>query len=163
MVVRLLILLRLMSLAAASQEAASARESAKDGHYKLMILGQTGTGKSTLADAIARHLGYSGKEPAFQSSDAIHAHTQAPASVVVKDVKITDTPGLMDTAGREKDIRNMEMIVNAVGCGVFGVLNSGSAAMRWSVQAKTDSNLHAVIVTLSEVNPRFDSPMQSAC
>ena len=33
--------------------------------YKLILLGQTGMGKSTLAEAIARHLGYSKKRACF--------------------------------------------------------------------------------------------------
>lgn len=95
-----------------------------------------GTGKSTLAGTLATHLGFTGETP-FATSDEIHAHTQAPISLVVGDIKITfvglalsdpsrslqlssrssfirDTPGLMDTAGLDKDMRNMGLIVKSV-------------------------------------------------
>ncbi len=105
---------------------AAAAETVNPKVYSVVLLGQTGSGKSTLAETIARHLGYQGAAPAFKSSDEIHAHTQAPTSLVVKDVKITDTPGLMDTAGLEKDFRNMAMIVNSVSVHVISSLQTHS-------------------------------------
>jgi hypothetical protein len=70
----------------------------------------------------------------------------------------------MDTAGREKDIRNMEMIVNAASSYLL-VLWVGYSARNFLVflcaQAKTESSLHGVVMAMSESNPRFDSPMQS--
>jgi hypothetical protein len=77
-----------------------------------LMLGQTGAGKSTVAQAFVEHLGHRGI--VFEASDGIDAHTQAPKSVVVGGIKTTDTPGLMDTEGRGKDILNMELIVNTV-------------------------------------------------
>lgn len=81
--------------------------------HKIIILGATGTGKSTLAGTLATYLGYTRDSP-FKTSDEIHAHTQAPISLIVGDMKITDTPGLMDTAGLDKDMRNMQLIVKSV-------------------------------------------------
>lgn len=78
----------------------------------VLLLGQTGAGKSTVGQALAEHLGHRGV--VFEASDSLEAHTQAPKSVVVGGIKLTDTPGLMDDKGREKDIKNMELIVNTV-------------------------------------------------
>ena len=78
------------------------------------MLGQTGAGKSTVAQAFVEHLGHRGVE--FEASNRIEAHTQMPKSITVGGIKITDTPGLMDTEGREKDIKNMELIVTTVRC-----------------------------------------------
>lgn len=78
----------------------------------VLLLGQTGAGKSTVGQTLAEHLGYRGV--AFEASDSIDAHTQRPKSIVVGGINITDGPGLMDTEGREKDIKNIELIVNAV-------------------------------------------------
>ena len=144
---------------------ASASEASTGSVYKLMVLGQTGTGKSTFSEALARHLGYSESTPAFLASDAIHAHTQAPSSVIVKDFKITDTPGLMDTAGREKDVRNVRrpVLVNSLNCLDTSYSHRSYRQVGMIINAaKMDSDLHAVVFVLSEVNPRFDSPMQSA-
>ena len=65
-----------------------------------------------MAQAFAEHIGHRGTE--FEASNRIEAHTQMPKSITVGGIKITDTPGLMDTEGREKDIKNMEMIVMTV-------------------------------------------------
>lgn len=104
--------------------------------HKHATIRYVGTGKSTLAGTLATHLGFTGETP-FATSDEIHAHTQAPISLVVGDIKITfvglalsdpsrslqlssrssfirDTPGLMDTAGLDKDMRNMGLIVKSV-------------------------------------------------
>jgi predicted GTPase len=77
-----------------------------------MLLGQTGAGKSTVGQAFIEHFGHRGR--VFEASDGIDAHTQAPKSITVAGIKITDTPGLMDTMGRAKDIVNMELIVKTV-------------------------------------------------
>lgn len=102
-----------------------------------LLLGQTGAGKSTVAQALATHLGHVGI--VFEASDKIEAHTQKPKSVTVGGIKVTDSPGLMDTEGRGKDMKNMELIVTT---------------------AKSDTGLHAAILVLNEANDRFDSALQ---
>ena len=77
-----------------------------------ILLGQTGAGKSTVGQKFIERLGHRGV--VFEASDSIEAHTQKPKSVIVGGIKVTDTPGLMDTEGREKDIKNVELIVNTV-------------------------------------------------
>jgi predicted GTPase len=134
-----------------------------------LLLGQTGAGKSTVAQALAAHLGHVGI--VFEASDKIEAHTQKPKSVTVGGIKVTDSPGLMDTEGRGKDIKNMELIVTTVRGGMSSLEQqctrvrciATAAPLTNScndVQAKSDTGLHAAILVLNEANDRFDSALQ---
>ena len=95
----------------------------------VIVIGQTGAGKSTVAQAFVAHHGHAGV--VFEASDAIEAHTQRPKSIVAGGVKITDTPGLMDPAGREKDMENIKLIVNTVR--TFGCFGHFSQSHRASI------------------------------
>ena len=78
-----------------------------------LFLGDTGVGKSEFCRVFSKHLGHVGPTP-FTSSAGIASCTQDAVSLIVGSNKITDTPGLMDTKGRKKDIDNVTRIVAKV-------------------------------------------------
>ena len=108
-------------------------------HTVITVLGRTGDGKSALCNSIARRLGM--PEDPFNESDATISHTHAPAQCQVEAMLVTDTPGLMDTSGVEKDETNIRLIVE---------------------NARSGRYINAFILVINEQAPRFDAGMQDA-
>jgi hypothetical protein len=113
---------------------------ASDEMFKAMLLGRTGDGKSSLANLIAKFLGYKGDGP-FGEGKSAASHTHDPQSIVVGNIKLTDTPGLMDTAGIDEDEKNLVKIVKDL---------------------KSDGFVNAFLLVINEKAPRFDDGMQTA-
>jgi predicted GTPase len=105
---------------------------------RIFVLGQTGTGKSAFCRYLAHHLGHVGPTP-FQVGDGPESHTHQPVSLIIGNIEIIDTPGLMDTKGTEQDVRNMVTIVQ---------------------KGKSYDAINAFLLVLNEQNPRFDKAMQ---
>jgi hypothetical protein len=108
---------------------------------RVYFVGRTGDGKSAACTALAKSLGHSGDGLPFSESAAVTAHTHQPVSFTVGDIDITDTPGLMDTNGVERDEMNLRMIVD---------------------KARAHQYFHAMIIVINHQAQRFDAGMQDA-
>eukprot|EP01013_Petalomonas_cantuscygni_P043365 TRINITY_DN8127_c0_g1_i1.p1 TRINITY_DN8127_c0_g1~~TRINITY_DN8127_c0_g1_i1.p1 ORF type:complete len:528 (-),score=79.35 TRINITY_DN8127_c0_g1_i1:458-2041(-) len=88
-----------------------AAASAPSRSITIACVGRTGEGKSTLAKNLARRVSASGD--CFEESAGASSHTHEVRSVTAPDgsVTIIDTPGLLDSKGRETDRENMGRIV----------------------------------------------------
>ena len=106
----------------------------------LALLGPTGDGKSSSGNAFVQVLGHETTD-IFVEGSSIYSETKIPQSFVVGNLKITDTPGLMDTEGLTKDEAHVEAIVEYL--------------------AK-DKYINGFIIVLNEQNIRFTSPLQNA-
>lgn len=104
------------------------------------FMGRTGDGKSASGNVLVAHLGYGGALP-FSESAGGASHTDNCTELLVAEVKVIDTPGLMDTRGVTKDEAHIRHIVD---------------------KARLERMLHAVVLVVNEQAPRFDSGMQDA-
>lgn len=78
--------------------------------FVTVFIGGVGDGKSTSSNQFCARLG--SKPNQFSESARGFAHTAKPKQVTVGDFIVVDTPGLLDTDGDDKDIRNLRTIVN---------------------------------------------------
>jgi predicted GTPase len=104
----------------------------------LLVVGQTGAGKSQGCESLARNEGHVGAVP-FVVGGGAESHTRASASLRVAGIEIIDTPGLMDTNGLEQDMQNLANIVQ---------------------KAKSYNYVNAAILVLNERHARYDRAMQ---
>ena len=107
---------------------------------EVLYVGQTGTGKTTVTQVTARLYGSTVE---LETSAGASSHTQQmiriPLNTPFGEVCLSDGPGMMDTAGQDKDERNIRIIVN---------------------HARSLGHLHAMLLVLNEAVPRFDKAMQ---
>eukprot|EP01039_Chlorochromonas_danica_P008819 gene8819-biopygen4488 len=113
----------------------------KQATINVSLVGRTGDGKSTFANLLYRLLGGDPNKAPFSESSSVNSHTHQPQSVLIQDLKITDHPGLVDSAGTFQDEKNIALIVNNM---------------------KEDKLVHAFLLVINEQSPRFDSACQSA-
>ena len=113
--------------------------SEQDVEWKVVIVGRTGDGKSALCNSIVRSLGVA-DDPFVESSGA-NSHTGLLQSFQVGTLQVSDTPGLMDSAGLEQDETNIRLIVQDLRAGSY---------------------INAFILVINEQAPRFDGGMQDA-
>jgi energy-coupling factor transporter ATP-binding protein EcfA2 len=107
---------------------------------RLVIIGRTGDGKSSVANRLATALGHK-NEPLFHESSTAHSNCDPPKAHEIAGVVILDTPGLMDTRGVEHDEVNIRCIVDRLReCGY----------------------VHGYLLVINEQAPRFDDGMQNA-
>jgi hypothetical protein len=88
---------------------------------------------------MALHLGL--QSSPFVDSSGAQSHTQDPVSCEAGDICVVDNPGLLDSAGRERDDQNLRKIVDF---------------------AKTFSHIDAIVLVMNEQAVRFDSATQDA-
>ena len=107
-----------------------------------MVIGRTGDGKSTLCHVMALRLGLPSEDmKIFKSSSGVSSHTHDPETWTSKNIRLMDTPGLMDTGGVVQDEDNIAKIVQHVSA--LGYVNG-------------------FILVVNEQAPRFDAGMQDA-
>ena len=108
---------------------------------EVLFVGQTGTGKTTVTQLMARQYG---SLVELETSAGACSHTQQMTRTPLStdnfgDVGLSDGPGLMDTGGQAKDEKNIRIIVD---------------------HAKSLRHLHAMLLVLNEMSPYFDKAMQ---
>lgn len=116
----------------------------------ICVIGRTGDGKSTFCNLILKELfsrpARGGLPETFSESNAAKSHTHDPkACLIGNDFMVIDFPGLMDSAGEDKDIENLKKIVNF--CRTLG--QQGPVRLGF-------------IMIVNDQCPRFDSGMQNA-
>eukprot|EP01004_Peranema_trichophorum_P005859 NODE_4701_length_1128_cov_11.772139_g4168_i0.p1 GENE.NODE_4701_length_1128_cov_11.772139_g4168_i0~~NODE_4701_length_1128_cov_11.772139_g4168_i0.p1 ORF type:complete len:342 (-),score=53.87 NODE_4701_length_1128_cov_11.772139_g4168_i0:101-1078(-) len=104
----------------------------------ICFVGRTGDGKSASANTVSKTIG--GGEP-FSESSGSHSHTHLPNTITIGENILVDYPGLLDSAGVEKDERNLTIIVD---------------------HSKQLGHINALILVINENVCRFDSGMQDA-
>lgn len=114
--------------------------SAVDSAMRLTVVGRTGDGKSTFCNLFMRHFD-STVYNLFPESDDASSQTGLPLSKMAGDIRITDTPGLVDTRGFAQDDQNINTIVAHI---------------------KREQINHGFLLILNEQAPRFDKALQDA-
>ena len=105
----------------------------KENIYNLLLVGETGTGKSSLGNFIVG-------EEVFEVSDDADACTKNTIRKISKldpQISVLDTPGLQDSKGRDKvHYDQMVKIINEM------------------------KHLHLIVIVLNFTNPRFTLSIQ---
>ena len=105
----------------------------KENIYSLLLVGETGTGKSSLGNFIVG-------EEVFEVSDDADACTKNTIRKISKldpQISVLDTPGLQDSKGRDKvHYDQMVKIINEM------------------------KHLHLIVIVLNFTNPRFTLSIQ---
>lgn len=124
----------LVLAAAVSVEAADATA------LRLTVVGRTGDGKSALCNLLLRYFDSSAAN-VFPESDDAKSQTGVPLTKVAGNIRITDTPGLVDTRGYLQDDQNIDTIVAHV---------------------KREELNHGFLLVINEQAPRFDQALQDS-
>eukprot|EP01039_Chlorochromonas_danica_P007999 gene7999-8821_t len=77
----------------------------------------------------------------FPESEDAGSQTATPLTKTIGHIRITDTPGLVDTRGYQQDDRNIDIIVNHI---------------------KREQVNHGFLLVINEQAPRFDKAMQDS-
>lgn len=124
----------------------------QESFLRLTVVGRTGDGKSTFCNLFLRHFIHRGdsvvmeENPVlihspFPESEDAGSQTATPLTKTVGHIRITDTPGLVDTRGYQQDDRNIDIIVNHI---------------------KREQVNHGFLLVINEQAPRFDKAMQDS-